>query len=84
MLQKIRNKTTGKRKHLIDAVILSHPDYHRRLQNHTGSADLCFIHRCSETSENNKKITANRALAGLMKSPESYFTLPPVGTFTLP
>lgn len=31
-----------------------------------------------------KKITANRALAGLMKSPESSFTLPPVGTFTLP
>ncbi len=31
-----------------------------------------------------EKITANRALAGLMKSPESSFTLPPVGTFTLP
>ncbi len=26
-----------------DVVILSHPDYHRRLQNYTGSADLRFI-----------------------------------------
>ncbi len=65
MLQKIRNKTTGERKRSIDAVILSHPDYHRRLQNHTGSADLCFIHRCSETSANNKKDNCKQSARGL-------------------
>ncbi len=33
---------------------------------------------------NNNGITTNRALAGFMKLPEDNFTLPPVGTFTLP
>ncbi len=43
-----------------DAVILSHPDYNRRLQNDTGSADLRFI----------IKITTNGALAGFTQPPE--------------
>ncbi|PHM48599.1 hypothetical protein Xmir_01706 [Xenorhabdus miraniensis] len=68
-------KTTDERKHSIDAVILSHPDYHRRLQNHTGSADLCFI---------SLRTTTNRALAGFIKLSFDHFMLPPVGTFTLP
>ncbi|PHM29003.1 hypothetical protein Xbud_01099 [Xenorhabdus budapestensis] len=46
LLKNIAIKTTDERKHPVDAVILSHPDYHRRLQNHTGSADLCFILSC--------------------------------------
>ncbi len=45
-----------------DAVILSHPDYYRRLQNYTGSADLRFI----------IKITTNGALAGFTKPPERW------------
>ncbi|KLU17055.1 hypothetical protein AAY47_02305 [Xenorhabdus griffiniae] len=58
--QNTATKTTDEREHSIDAVILSHPDYHRRLQNHTGSADLCFIPK-------NTGIMTNRALAGCIK-----------------
>ncbi|CCW30691.1 conserved hypothetical protein [Xenorhabdus nematophila F1] len=43
LLKNTASKTTDERKHSVDAVILSHPDYHRRLQSYTGSADLCYI-----------------------------------------
>ncbi len=78
MLRKnMATETTDERKHSIDAVILSHPDYHRRLQNHTGSADLCFT--LKQQRDNDKQ-----SARGLHKMIIRHFTLPPVGTFTLP
>ncbi len=46
LLKDQATKTTDERKRPIDAVILSHPDYNRRLQNHTGSADLYLYPGC--------------------------------------